>query len=223
MYYEPSASVSGDNHKVEVYTLSQPLFQAFTRCHSLADLHNYGKLREVASLQDLTAQILVEKNFFKPRPYEGMSLDEDSYWGAFTPLVPDPAMGDMDGLTEPQAYEVHHLYRVLANKSAVSHATYLEAVSRYWVSDAEEGALCEAICSPIDDEKEERVPYQIVQDKNRIYIVMGEGCLAHIESGDARRTFLTAVMKALYRAASLKLVHQTPWYRLYVKCLSGRC
>lgn len=48
-------------HSPELFVVPQWIFEAFTRRFSLSEIHEYGKLRQVASIQDV-AQLEIYTN-----------------------------------------------------------------------------------------------------------------------------------------------------------------
>lgn len=203
------------NEPLKIHVVPMSFYTTFSRRHSLQDLHNYGKVREMASLNDIVEMEILRRRVLGPRPNEGMNFLSGNLVTADSLFE---NVGSSYSLTEEQVAELLHIRDFELHKPS----RYFEALNPYWYKEDESDLGCDVSTvgtEPVEKEK----PYQILKGPSRLYILMGEGCLAQIESGAARQAFLSDVLKGFYAIAPLEIVNQSAWYRLYIEGLAKQC
>lgn len=188
----------GDNQQpLHVYVLSETIFRAFMSRYSLSEIHEYEKLRKVASMEDIA--ILEQLRRIISFNYENMG---DSIIGLFGYCGIHPTM------TEEQEKE----YKM---------------ISRSYVDRPEFKARVMRLFKPMNTDSPEAIPegyvppksYRILSGPNSIYIVVGEGVLDSLNTQPFQHQFLKDLLKEAYGVASLCQVNKTAWYRQYVKTM----
>jgi len=190
------------------------IFDAFTRRFSLAEIHEYAKLRQVASIQDV-AQLEIYTNTL----FNKAGLKDIEFYGLTSLITPDRSRGDsvdLPKVTEDERIEIQSTLNLLVDSESAQH----EALNRLRAVDqGEQYALDCAVGFPQSNESAEQVPYRIITREDCLYIIVEEGFLSHFEGKAARLTFLAQVLKAAYAIYPLEVVNRSVWYSHYVQAL----
>jgi hypothetical protein len=190
------------------------IFDAFTRRFSLAEIHEYAKLRQVASIQDV-AQLEIYTNTL----FNKAGLKDIEFYGLTSLISPDRSRGDsvdLPKVTEDERIEIQSTLNLLVDSESAQH----EALNRLRAVDqGEQYALDCAVGFPQSNESAEQVPYRIITREDCLYIIVEEGFLSHFEGKAARLTFLAQVLKAAYAIYPLEVVNHSVWYSHYVQAL----
>jgi len=215
MYFETTADTSVLNYTHPSYfVIPGWIFDAFTRRFSLSEIHEYGKLRQVASIQDVAQlEIYVTALFNK-----GGLGDIDCYELSSLIFGSHSRIDNVDlpKVTEEERIEIQSTLKLLLKSEAARH----EALNRLRnVERGEEGCLIASLGFPQSSESADQVPYRIITREDCLYIIVEEGFLSHFEGKAARLAFLTQVLKAAYAIYPLEVVNRSVWYSHYVQAL----
>lgn len=201
-------------HEIEpqpsFYVLSESVYHAFVQRYSLNEIHDYEKLRKVASLQDMAQLELLRDRLLQNKPQEGYRWGATP-WGLTSPIV--GVENFHPRLSEDQRRELDQVRQYLVADPRLIQ----EMASLYWaVKDPEQ---CEVICDASARSKAPDLPYEVIKGPSSIYIVVREGCFTFIEPKPARLAFLVQVLKAAYTLYPISQVNRTQWYNEYVSVL----
>lgn len=220
-YGESVASLTSGNNEALVtpsyFVVPSWIFDAFTRRYGLAEIHEYGKLRQVASIEDVAHLEVYRKHLFGQINQQG--LGDTEFYG-ISSLVFDQEMRvdsvDLPKITEDERSEIQSTLSILLRSENVKH----EALNRLREVDLGYGSCIEAsLFFPQSGENTKETPYRVVTREDCLYIIVEEGFLSHFEGKAARLAFLTQVLKAAYAIYPLAVVNRSLWYAHYVQAL----
>lgn len=196
------------------FVVPQWIFEAFTRRFSLSEIHEYGKLRQVASIEDI-AQLEV----YRTHLFNKSGLGDTEFYRISSLVFDNWERGDnidLPKVTEDERNEIQSTLYVLLRSENVKH----EALNRLRDVDAGEDSCLEAVLLfPQSGESAKQTPYRVVTREDCLYIIVEEGFFSHFEGKAERLTFLAQVLKAAYAIYPLEVVNRSVWYSHYVQAL----
>lgn len=206
---------------VRIFILPAWIYQSFTAKFSLNEIHEYAKLRQVASINDV-AQLEILRDLINT----GNKISV----GDTTPYY------DLDSFIRDLGY-----WRVPLGKYTTEGKAEIANSVAYYVNDADTKeslisrltkhediyAGCDVVASgyfPSDSEKraaEDNKPlYRVAVMNDSLYIIVEEGFLSQMENPANRKAFLTQVLKSAYAIAPVGVVNRSVFYEQYVKALA---
>ena len=214
-----------DRNSLKVYMIPSWIFSTFTSKYNLMEIHDYGKLRSVASAIDIAHMEIMRKVLFskltlsKLEPgylqYSIKSFIED-YLYLNTPDAQNP---------DRHSVEIKSTVEYLVNQPDVIE----EAINR--LKKIEKANQCEEAVpigggnntwALVNDNVGTTSPlYRLIVSTDKLYIVVEEGFLSQIETVVNFKAFLTQVLKSAYAIASIPVVNSTLWYKLYLEVLAA--
>ena len=199
-----------ETQRFKSHVLPSWIYEAFTRKYSLGEIHDYAKLRKVLSLEDIAHLEIYAERFT-------LSTSVDIGW-LDSVIEARRATGADARLTSKEASELSSTIDVLMQDQHVVE----EAMGRLKALP-KNSSDCFSVGLGFPDKvnDEEVPPYKVVTLQHSLYIIVEEGFLSRIGGKAARLAFLTQVLKAAYSISTIKVVHQTEWYRQYVQALKA--
>lgn len=217
----PISDLEAGLNNLTTYVVPAWIYKAFTREFGLADIHDYGKVRKVASLKDVGSLVVTnchllddsgiwkktnesswQRDFFALKNFEGKV-------GLNKPLLTDEEYSEYK--SSVSIYEMDESFRKVV-------------MARY--RDIDEGGP--SAIESLSDLAEEMIEgrskndvqgYRVEVVNNSLYIIVEEGFLSRIAGNAARLSFFQQVLKAAYAALPISTVNQSVWYRNYVRAL----
>ena len=198
------------------------IFDAFTRRFSLSEIHEYGKLRQVASIEDVAQLEIYANTLFSGVAFQSSGsygFQDIEFYGLSSLIFGDRERTDnvdLPKVTEDERHEIQSTLKLFLSSESAKH----EALNR--LRSVDEGEACELVSAlgfPQSSESAEQVPYRVVTREDCLYIIVEEGFLSHFEGKAARLAFLTQVLKAAYAIYPLEVVNRSVWYSHYVQAL----
>lgn len=209
-YYNAPAVIQ---KPLSIFILPAWIYQAFTSKFSLNEIHEYAKLRQVASLEDL-AHLEILRRF----SISNKSVFTDSGGENIQSFIRD---NWEEGSRQPEMTDKEHQeVKVNVNILLQSPGVVEEALARFKALPKQDNALCCDSGGFPQGKTDADIPfYRVVILPNTLYIVVEEGFLSHIEEKAPRLAFLTQVLKSAYAVSPISLVNRSVWYEQYLKAL----
>lgn len=219
----PKSDFESYRNQFRQFIIPAWIYKAFARKFSLAEIHDYGKLRQVASLQDVASLCVTNAHLMTEPEVRRTTVSGENDSVYTTPPFKLHGGGDAIGapcLTDEE-YSEYKASILLYERDESFRRTVM---ARY--RDLKDGMSNCVEASPIGyqpDRLEGTDPaslgYRIEVVNDSLYIIVEEGFLSRIADDAARLTFLQRVLKAAYAALPISAVNQTVWYRYYVRAL----
>ena len=213
--YGRQQEVETTEDRIYVTFVPEWLHRAFTKRHSLTEIHDYAKLREVASKEDVAFVMS-----FGDAMYKIVDRERDEEWPAWLYQLID--YRDQRQMSDDQWVELQQTVLPMARADATVTAckNFLQGVKK---DSTNEPA---AIGEPGSDkdaqtqkERAESMKCRIVSGVDRLYIIVREGFSRDLEDPVSRLIFFRTVLKGLYARHSLATVNSSGWYRAYMAAL----
>lgn len=208
-YYNAPAVIQ---QPLSIFILPSWIYQAFTSKFSLNEIHEYAKLRQVASLEDL-AHLEILRRFSVCKNSVG-----DCAEGGISSFIHEnwEEGSRQSEMTDKEHQEVKVNVNILLQSPGVVE----EALARFKALPKQDNALCCDSGGFPQGKTDADIPfYRVVILPNTLYIVVEEGFLSHIEEKAPRLAFLTQVLKSAYAVSPISVVNRSVWYEQYLKAL----
>lgn len=221
--------------KLNVYLLPEAFYNAFSQRFDLTAIHDYAKLRQVGSLNDL-AHVLVLPQALGLGRKEGSDLS----W-CISQVIPHSFYGDcpLSMETESSRLTADQAFPLSAEAEAelkntilplVRSEAFLTSVQGEYRSLPKEGEAYSLDCNTTYSstysgllgevvQPQGKLPYRLISHMTGVYIIVGEDFLSFLDDKAHFKQFITEVLKALYLVAPPEIVNTTQFYDLYVKYL----
>ena len=201
--------------KLDVYVLPAWIYRIFTSKFNLMEIHDYGKLRQVASLEDVAHLEILRLRLFGQKAFLDKSNVSISDIGSFIEKA-SYSVGDRPRFTEEEAKEISSTIKYMCQDERVVK----EALNRLKeIPDGMDGLSWVSSDFPVKQKDDSPCFYKIVCVASTLYIIVEEGFLSRIAGKAARLTFFQQVLKAAYAALPISTVNRSVWYRNYVHAL----
>lgn len=206
----------------QTYIVPEWIFQAVVKKGSIADLHDYSKLRQAVSVSDVAAleavRLIVEND-----------LADIAVWGtsSFTTnlCINIPAdVIDNPKLTPQGVAEIMStVVPISRDPKFIAETKNRLRTKAELFPDSRGNSALECRGTPVVDVavSPEELPYRVVLHNRTLYIRVKEGFLSHLEGRKERLVFLSHVLKSAYSVAPLTQVNNTCWYSAYLKTLAA--
>ena len=216
----PISDFQGDRDQLRAFIVPSWIYRAFARKYSLAEIHDYGKVRQMASLQDV-GTLVVTNNFLTQEKEVRYGSRHEPCMGSFFKVknFEDRAM-NQPVLTDEQYSE----YKASVTLYEQDESFRRTVMARYRDTDGD-ASECEEVFPAafvsgaslgIDPKS---LGYRIEFVNDSLYIIVEEGFLSRISGKAARLSFFQQVLKAAYAALPISTVNLSVWYRNYVHAL----
>lgn len=201
--------------KLDVYVLPAWIYRIFTSKFNLMEIHDYGKLRQVASLEDVAHLEILRLRLFGQKALLDKSNVSISDIGSFIEKA-SYSVGDRPRFTEEEAKEISSTIKYMCQDERVVK----EALGRLKeIPDGMDGLSWVSSDFPVKQKDDSPCFYKIVCVASTLYIIVEEGFLSHIEEQAHRLAFLTQVLKSAYAVCPIQTVNRTVWYNQYLQAL----
>lgn len=218
----PESDFQRERDDLKIFILPAWIYRAFSRHHSLADIHDYSKLRQTASLQDIATLTVTNSYLCEESEVRAGSVHQVATTGSFFKLYEQGYADNLDipCLTDDEYSE----YKASVTFYEKDESFRRTVMARYRDSDDLGNAVCSdldiAFVPGVDPGKDPKsLGYRIEYLKGSLYIIVEEGFLSRIAGKAARLTFFQQVLKAAYAALPISTVNRSVWYRNYVHAL----
>lgn len=216
----PISDFQGDRDQLRTFIVPSWIYRAFARKYSLAEIHDYGKIRQMASLQDV-GTLVVTNTFLTQEKEVRNGSRHEPYMHSFFKVknFEDRAM-NQPVLTDEQYSE----YKASVTLYEQDESFRRTVMARYRDTDGDASNCVEkspptlaSSASLVVEPKS--LGYRIEFVNDSLYIIVEEGFLSRISGKAARLTFFQQVLKAAYAALPISTVNLSVWYRNYVHAL----
>lgn len=203
------------NSALDVYVLPSWIYNVFTSKFNLMEIHDYGKLRQVVSLEDVAHLEILRLRLFSQKAFLDKSNINISNIGSFIEKA-SYSVGDRPRFTEEEAKEISSTIRYMIQDDRVVK----EALERLKaIPDGTESLSWVSSDFPVKEKEQTPCFYKIVCVASTLYIIVEEGFLSHIEEQAHRLAFLTQVLKSAYAVSPIRIVNCSVWYNQYLQAL----
>lgn len=203
------------NSALDVYVLPSWIYNVFTSKFNLMEIHDYGKLRQVVSLEDVAHLEILRLRLFSQKAFLDKSNINISNIGSFIEKA-SYSVGDRPRFTEEEAKEISSTIRYMIQDDRVVK----EALERLKaIPDGTESLSWVSSDFPVKEKEQTPCFYKIVCVASTLYIIVEEGFLSHIEEQAHRLAFLTQVLKSAYAVSPIRIVNRSVWYIQYLQAL----
>ena len=216
----PVSDFQGGRDQLRAFIVPAWIYRAFTKKYSLAEIHDYGKVRQVASIQDVGTLVVTNCFLTQEKEVRNGSRYEPFMQSFFKTKNYDDRAMNQPVLTDEEYSE----YKASVTLYEQDESFRRTVMVRY--RDTDDGQpVCDAP-SPIAfvpgatlgiDPKS--LGYRVEYVNDSLYIIVEEGFLSRISGKAARLTFFQQVLKAAYAALPISTVNLSVWYRNYVYAL----
>lgn len=210
----------GGRDQLRAFIVPAWIYRAFTKKYSLAEIHDYGKVRQVASIQDVGTLVVTNCFLIQEKEVRNGSRYEPYMQSFFKMKNCDDRAMNQPVLTDEEYSE----YKASVTLYEQDESFRRTVMARY--RDTDDGQpVCEEVF-PIAfvpgatlgiDPKS--LGYRVEYVNDSLYIIVEEGFLSRISGKAARLTFFQQVLKAAYAALPISTVNLSVWYRNYVHAL----
>ncbi len=203
------------NSALDVYVLPSWIYNVFTSKFNLMEIHDYGKLRQVVSLEDVAHLEILRLRLLSQKAFLDKSDINISDIGSFIEKA-SYSVGDRPRFTEEEAKEISSTIRYMIQDDRVVK----EALERLKaIPDGTESLSWMSSDFPVKEKEQTPCFYKIVCVASTLYIIVEEGFLSHIEEQAHRLAFLTQVLKSAYAVSPIRIVNCSVWYNQYLQAL----
>ena len=203
------------NSALDIYVLPSWIYNVFTSKFNLMEIHDYGKLRQVVSLEDVAHLEILRLRLFSQKAFLDKSNINISNIGSFIEKA-SYSVGDRPRFTEEEAKEISSTIRYMIQDDRVVK----EALERLKaIPDGTESLSWVSSDFPVKEKEQSPCFYKIVCVASTLYIIVEEGFLSHIEEQANRLVFLTQVLKSAYAINPIRIVNCSIWYNQYLQAL----
>ena len=203
------------NSELDVYVLPSWIYNVFTSKFNLMEIHDYGKLRQVVSLEDVAHLEILRLRLFSQKAFLDKSNIDIPDIGSFIEKA-SYSVGDRPRFTEEEAKEISSTIRYMIQDDRVVK----EALERLKaIPDGTESLSWMSSDFPVKEKEQTLCFYKIVCVASTLYIIVEEGFLSHIEEQAHRLAFLTQVLKSAYAVSPIRIVNCSMWYNQYLQAL----
>lgn len=197
--------------QLEIFVLPSAAYTAFSGKFNLADIHDYGKLRNVLSVKDIAEAIIVNQDLVQKSSFWNKGNSIEGYSGTSSLLEHNKLTGD-------QRLEVDStLYHYVYDKKFVE-----ETLNSYVVEKDGGGVGLVEGADFSGDKKSTQVPYKVSIVGSSLYIIVEEGFLSFFTEKVLWLDFLRRVLKAACAVADINKVNGTEFYAQYVAALVAK-
>lgn len=239
-------SISGQRggDTLDVFIIPQWVFAAFTGKYNLVEIHEYEKLRQMVSKEDIAEFICVE----------------DLVYAALFPQSPDYSLyvsnTSGNSLFKQIAKEIYRPGSHWNANAVIGHVRPNVPSTGPYADEFEKSIYPLSLLQTTKDQTRNRLlsdealrpktssecypvascnyhdwylagtpsgfiqkSYSVLTVQGSVYITVGQGFLSDVEKPEFRRDFVTDVLKALYAVSPIRVVNRSIWYHLYVKAL----
>ena len=216
----PISDFQGGRDQLRTFIVPSWIYRAFARKYGLAEIHDYGKIRQMASLQDV-GTLVVTNSFLTQEKEVRNGSRHEPYMHSFFKIknFEDRAM-NQPVLTDEQYSE----YKASVTLYEQDESFRRTVMARYRDTDGDASNCVEkspptlASSASVGVEPKS-LGYRIEFVNDSLYIIVEEGFLSRISGKAARLTFFQQVLKAAYAALPISTVNLSVWYRNYVHAL----
>lgn len=216
----PISDFQGGRDQLRTFIVPSWIYRAFARKYSLAEIHDYGKIRQMASLQDV-GTLVVTNSFLTQEKEVRNGSRHEPYMHSFFKVknFEDRAM-NQPVLTDEQYSE----YKASVTLYEQDESFRRTVMARYRDTDDDGSECVEVFPSTLASSaslsvEPKSLGYRIEFVNDSLYIIVEEGFLSRISGKAARLTFFQQVLKAAYAALPISTVNLSVWYRNYVHAL----
>ena len=216
----PISDFQGGRDQLRTFIVPSWIYRAFARKHSLAEIHDYGKIRQMASLQDV-GTLVVTNTFLTQEKEVRNGSRHEPYMDSFFKVknFEDRAM-NQPVLTDEQYSE----YKASVTLYEQDESFRRTVMARYRDNDDDASNCVEKLPPTLASSaslgvEPKSLGYRIEFVNDSLYIIVEEGFLSRIAGKAARLTFFQQVLKAAYAALPISTVNLSVWYRNYVHAL----
>lgn len=196
------------------------IHRAFTRKYSLSEIHDYGKVRQVASIQDIGALVVTNCFLTQEKEVRNGSRHELDMYSFFNVKNYDGRAMNQPVPTDEQYSE----YKASVALYEQDESFRRTVMARYRDTDSSASECIEVfplafvpgVSLGIDPKS---LGYRIEFVNDSLYIIVEEGFLSRISGKAARLSFFQQVLKAAYAALPISTVNLSVWYRNYVHAI----
>ena len=216
----PISDFQGGRDQLRTFIVPSWIYRAFARKYSLAEIHDYGKIRQMASLQDV-GTLVVTNSFLTQEKEVRNGSRHEPYMHSFFKVknFEDRAM-NQPVLTDEQYSE----YKASVTLYEQDESFRRTVMARYRDTDGDASNCVEELPATLASSaslgvEPKSLGYRIEFVNDSLYIIVEEGFLSRISGKAARLTFFQQVLKAAYAALPISTVNLSAWYRNYVHAL----
>lgn len=223
----PESDLQSSRDRLRLYVIPAWIQKSFMRKYSLTEIHDYSKLRQVASLNDIASMLVVNDWLFRePEIRNGTRIE--IYSTQFFNMGVDMS-SPSDCMNAPVLTDEEYTEYRSSIVPCLNDAMFRSSVmARFRVPEGEPGQLsADATCHSVFDVKHRTIGadpaelgFRVESASDSLYIFVEEGFLSRVATDAARLSFFQQVLKAAYAVLPIKAVNQTEWYRSYVHALS---
>ena len=216
----PISDFQGGRDQLRAFIVPAWIHRAFARKYSLGEIHDYGKVRQVASLQDIGALVVTNCFLTQEKEVRNGSRHEPHMHSFFKVKNFEDRAMNQPVLTDEQYSE----YKASVTLYEQDESFRRTVMARYRDTDSNAPECVEAFSAAfvsgtslgIDPKS---LGYRIEFVNDSLYIIVEEGFLSRISGKAARLSFFQQVLKAAYAALPISTVNLSVWYRNYVHAL----
>lgn len=204
---------------VEIYLVPEWIALPFTRKYNLVDIHDYGKLRTVASLEDIAQMEVLTSCLFKNAGSPAVSFSDPAEFSS----VVGRYHSDKKGLTPEQCTEYDVTVQALMKQPDIVKNA-LNRLRGLSTDHPDSDFACSDLLPVMSrDAPSEGLAksYRVILINAALYIMVEEGFLGYLKEKANRLAFLTDVLKSAYAVSPIRVVNSSPWYKQYVEALSA--
>ena len=216
----PISDFQGGRDQLRTFIVPSWIYRAFARNYSLAEIHDYGKIRQMASLQDV-GTLVVTNSFLTQEKEVRNGSRHEPYMDSFFKVknFEDRAM-NQPVLTDEQYSE----YKASVTLYEQDESFRRTVMARYRDTDGDASICVEKLPPTLASSaslvvEPKSLGYRIEFVNDSLFIIVEEGFLSRISGKAARLTFFQQVLKAAYAALPISTVNLSVWYRNYVHAL----
>ena len=216
----PISDFQGGRDQLRAFIVPAWIHRAFTRKYSLGEIHDYGKVRQVASLQDIGALVVTNCFLTQEKEVRNGSRHEPYMHSFFKVKNFEDRTMNQPVLTDEQYNE----YKASVTLYEQDESFRRSVMARYRDTDSNASECVEVFPTAfvpgaslgIDPKS---LGYRIEFVNDSLYIIVEEGFLSHIEEQAHRLAFLTQVLKSAYAVSPIRIVNCSVWYNQYLQAL----
>ena len=216
----PISDFQGDRDQLRTFIVPSWIYRAFARKYSLAEIHDYGKIRQMASLQDVGTLVVTNTFLTQEKEVRNGSRHEPYMHSFFKVKNFEDRVMSQPVLTDEQYSE----YKASVTLYEQDESFRRTVMARYRDTDGDALNCVEELPATLASSaslgvEPKSLGYRIEFVNDSLYIIVEEGFLSRISGKAARLTFFQQVLKAAYAALPISTVNLSVWYRNYVHAL----